>query len=428
MRLRQRLSLAIGKSWIHTSARLEKLRYGVAVDILSEDLARDPYPTFDAVRELRPVHWSSGPRAYWVTPFELVQELLRDKRFGADVRRYEHRVARIERDLSDEQREVFNNPSMLDLDPPDHTRIRRLAQQGFLHRYVQSLEPSIRRIVDACLDRVANEERFDVMDALARPLPAIVIADMMGLPEADHDQFQRWSEDLIDGTSTNDPERITRAQRSSKALRDYFRDRIRERRGTDGEDLIRQLIRAEEEGDRLTELELYNTCLLLLVAGHETTTRVIGNGLQLLLTHPDQFAWLREHPESIPDAIEEMLRFEPPVQATRRFVTEDLEFHGTRFSRGDLIFVSIAAANRDPAANADPARFDVRREKVQQVSFGYGIHLCLGASLARLEAKVAFEALLARYPQLGLVDAQPAWGGNLFFRGLDRLPVSTTVA
>ncbi len=424
MKLRQRLALGAGKAWIHASATLEQLMYGASVDILSAD--HDPYPRFAALRARRPIHWNMGPRAYWVTPFEWVQEILRDKRFGADVRHYPERVQRIRRNLDAEALEVFDNPSMLDRDPPDHTRLRRLAQQGFLHRFIQSLEGDIRRIVRNCLAPAGNLPAFDVIDTLARPLPAIVIADMMGLPESDHDPFQRWSDDLIASTSTNDVDKLERGQRAGQALRAYFRDHIRERRGTPGDDLIRQLIRAEEQGDTLTEIELYNTCVLLLAAGHETTTRLIGNGLYLLLSHPQQFHWLVEHPEGIPNAVEEMLRFEPPVQATRRFVTEDLDFHGTRFKRGDLVFVSIAAANRDPAANPDPDTFDIQRRNVKQVSFGYGIHLCLGASLARLEARVAFEELLARFPQMALLDATPAWSGNTFFRGLDRLPVAAT--
>jgi cytochrome P450 len=176
------------------------------------------------------------------------------------------------------------------------------------------------------------------------------------------------------------------------------------------------LIRAEEDGDTLTERELYNTCLLLLVAGHETTTRLIGNGVYLLLDH-DRWRELRAHPERIPTAVEEMLRFEPPVQATQRFVLEDLDFHGKRMKRGDIVLVSIAGGNRDPGANADPDRFDIGREKVNQVSFGYGIHLCIGASLARLEARVAFEKLLDRFPHLGLCNPEPQWGDNPIFRG-----------
>lgn len=426
MKLRQKVELSIGKAWIHSSALLEQIVHGVSIDMLSSELVQNPYPKLNALREKRPIHYAIGPKIHWVTPFNIVQEVLRDKRFGADVRKYEARVKNIEKRMSEQDLEVFNNPSMLDLDPPDHSRIRRLAQRGFLHNFIQSLEPKIREIVRNCFAQTANMEHWDVIEALAKPLPATVIAEMMGLPEKDHAQFQTWGEDLINSTGTNDSDKIIKGQQSSRALRKYFRDIIRERRGTEGADLIHQLIEAEEAGDKLTEIELYNTCLLLLVAGHETTTRLIGNGLYLLLTHPKQLAWLRENPDGIPNAIEEMLRFEPAVQATRRFVTEDLEFHGTQFKRGDLLFLSIAAANRDPEANDHPETFDIRRKNIKQVSFGYGIHLCIGASLARLETRVVFEELLQAFPEMSLVDKKATWGGNFIFRGHDRLPISVS--
>jgi len=312
---------------------------------------------------------------------------------------------------------------MLNLDPPDHSRIRRLVSQGFMHKFIQSLEPRIRLIVDDCLRRVDNDATFDIVATLAKPLPAIVIAEMMGLPESDHARFQAWSEDLIDGTGTNDPTKVERGTAASNALIQYFRDIIHSRRGNPGDDLIGQLIRAEEAGDTLSERELYNTCLLLLVAGHETTTRLIGNGAYLLLKH-GLWKTLRDDSARIPAAIEEMLRFEPPVQATQRFVLEDLEFHGKHMKRGEIVFVGIAGGNRDPDANDAPDRFDPGREKVNQVSFGYGIHLCIGASLARLEAKVTFEKLLAEFPDMRLCDAEPHWGTNPFFRGHESLVVA----
>jgi pimeloyl-[acyl-carrier protein] synthase len=184
------------------------------------------------------------------------------------------------------------------------------------------------------------------------------------------------------------------------------------------------MIDAEENGDCLTEIELYNTCLLLLVAGHETTTRLISSGLFLLLRSPDQLTLLRNDPSLIANAIEEMLRFEPPVQATRRFALEDIDFHGTQIKKGQLVFLSIAGSNRDPAANDDPDTFDIMRTAPKQISFGYGIHLCIGASLARLEATIAFEEILKRYDHMQLLDDHPTWGENAFFRGLETLNVS----
>jgi len=425
MRIREKLEIRAAELYINSLSGIERLIHGVTLNPLSRDLWREPYKHHSRMRESRPIHYSLALRAYWVTRFDWVQEILRDKRFGADVRQYKKRTDRITRNMDEERLHNFNNPSMLDLDPPDHTRLRRLVSQGFLHKYVQSLEPRIRQIVRECLQTSDNEPIIDVVDVLAKPLPAIVIAEMMGLPASDHAQFQAWSEDLIDGTSTNDTAKLERSLEASRNLVDYFRRIVANKRENGGDDLVTRMIAAEEAGDSLTETELYNTCLLLLVAGHETTTRLIGNGLYLLLLAPDQMALLRDDASRIPDAVEEMLRYEPPVQATRRFATEDLEFHGTQFKRGDLLFLSIAGANRDPRVNEKPDSFDITREGTKQISFGYGIHLCLGASLARLEARVAFEELLGHYPDLALVDDQPRWGDNAFFRGLETLNVST---
>jgi cytochrome P450 len=420
MRLRQRVQIKVQQVLASGLSVLERGLRGVSLNLLDPRLARDPYPFFNRLREKAPIHYSIAMRVWWVTPFEYVQEVLRDKRFGSDVRKFPERVKKILPQLDEERRERFEHPSMLNSDPPDHTRLRRLVSQGFVHKFIQSLEPRIRAIVDACLHRVDNDATFDVIDVLAKPLPAIVIAEMMGLPESDHAQFQAWSEDLIDGSNTNDIERIDKAVAAESALIDYFRRIVASRRSAPGDDLVGMLIRAEEDGDTLTERELYNTCLLLLVAGHETTTRLIGNGVFLLLRH-GRWNALRAHPERIPIAIEEMLRFEPPVQATQRFVLEDLDFHGKPMKRGDIVLVSIAGGNRDPQANPEPDRFDIGREKVNQVSFGYGIHLCIGASLARLEAKVTFEKLLADFPNLALCDPEPQWGDNPIFRGHRKL-------
>lgn len=402
---------------------VERALHGVSLNIFDPALTEDPYPFYNRLRNKASIHYSIALRAWWVTGFDLVQEVLRDKRFGSDVRKFPEQVKKIVKNLDAEQRETFENPSMLSLDPPDHSRIRRLVSQGFMHKFIQSLEPRIRLIVDDCLRRADNDATFDIVDTLAKPLPAIVIAQMMGLPESDHARFQAWSEDLIEGTGTNEPAKVEKGSAAGRALIDYFREIIKARRGNPGDDLIGQLIRAEEAGDTLTERELYNTCLLLLVAGHETTTRLISNGAYLLLNH-GMWKSLRDEPARIPAAIEEMLRFEPPVQATQRFVLEDLDLHGKQMKRGDVVFVSIAGANRDPNANDNAEVFDIHREKVSQVSFGYGIHLCIGASLARMEAKIAFEKLLAQFPEMRLLDDKPNWGKNPFFRGQETLLVS----
>ena len=424
MKLRQKLALKVGEIYVYGMSLFEELRYGVSLNPFSKPVWQDPYYFHSRLRQKQPVYYSPTWRAWWVTEFDKVQEILLDKRFGASVMKFPERVEEITRDMSEERLERFSNPSMLDLDPPDHTRVRRLAQQGFVHKFIQSLEPRIRNIVDDCLAPLNNVPEIDFVEALAKPLPAIVIAEMLGLPKQDHDQFMRWSEELMLGTSTNEPDKIERSIRANSALYDYFRQITEKKRTAPGEDLITMLIEAEEAGDKLNGPELYNTCILLLLAGHETTTRLISNGLHLLLETPDHLQHLRHNPGDIPKAVEEMLRYEPPVQATRRFVLEDVEFHGHFFKEGQLVFLSIAGANRDPAANENPDLFEPDRDELKQVAFGYGIHHCIGASLARLEAKVAFEEILNRYERMELVAPEPVWGENAFFRGHEELKIA----
>lgn len=424
MKLSEKLKIRANQAAFHGLSLVERIRHGQSINLFSPDFRLSPHQAFADARDRGPIYYSLAVRAWWVTGFELVREVLRDPRFSSDVRQFPKRADVIRKQIGDDafRLESFENPSILNLDPPDHTRIRRLVTHAFTTKYIASLEPRIQVIVDRCLDSVANQGSFDVMEALAKPLPAIVIAEMMGLPEEDHARFQAWSEDLIASTGTGDPEVVARGQASSRALIEYFAGIIESRRGNPGDDLIGQLIVAEESGDKLNTRELYNTCLLLLVAGHETTTRLIGNGLYWLLKCPEQMARLRADRTLVPNAIEEMLRFEPPVMATQRFALEDMDFHGAKLKKGDALFIGLAAANRDEDAIEHPNEFDIAREKVNQVSFGYGIHLCIGANLARLEGRVAFERLLDRYPELSLAE-EPEWGSNPFFRGFDELQV-----
>ncbi len=260
---------------------------------------------------------------------------------------------------------------------------------------------------------------------LAKPLPAIVIAKMMGLPNEDLNQFQKWSEDLlleVGGITSSETQR-KKARDAYEELIRYFERIILERKDNPGDDFIGKLIQAEEEGDKLNVKEMFGTCLLLLVAGHETTTRLIGNGLFTLFKHPEQFNHLKNNFDLIPNAIEEMLRFEPPVHATVRFAHDDMIYAGKKFKRGTAFAISIAGANRDPLANKNPNEFDITRENIKHVSFGYGPHMCIGAHLARIETKLAFEALFDRFPDMKLIDENPEWGKNFIFRGFEHLEI-----
>ena len=403
----------------------------IALDFISKDYIDNPYKTYNSMRSHKPILFSQTTRLHWVTKMEFAQEMLRDKRFSVDDRKYpiaEKRRKEFKKAGREIMLEQFENPSMLKLDPPDHSRIRKLVQYGFTNRYITSLEPQIKKIVEDCLDKVHNQDSFDLIEDLAKPLPAIVIAKMMGLPNEDLDQFQAWSEDLLVGVGGigTTKEDIKRSGDAYEALINYFEETILSRKNSPGDDFIGKLIQAEEEGDKLNIKEMYGTCLLLLIAGHETTTRLIGNGMFTLFNHLDQMNYLKNNFDLIPNAIEEMLRFEPPVHATVRFSENDMTYNEKNYKRGTAFAVSIAGANRDPEANKNPNEFDIAREDIKHISFGYGPHMCIGASLARIESRIAFECLFERFENLELLDKNPVWGRNLIFRGFDHLKLKAS--
>jgi cytochrome P450 len=359
-----------------------------------------------------------------VTGYKEVTSLLRDPRVSNDLRSNTF-LARIVRFAAGGVPILnIDHPTMLGVDAPDHTRLRKLVAQGFLHKYVQSLAPTIERLVDELLDTIAPDVmHIDIMQAVAKPLPAIVIAEMMGVPRSDRHRFERWSEALLGTTELLNPALIRKSGEANMEMRDYLAQLTAAKRLNPGQDLISQLIAAEEDGDKLTLDELYSNCILLLAAGHETTTRLIGNCLYLLLQHPEQMKIARRSEPDLVNALEESLRFEPPVLFTARSIQEPISMHGLNLKPGQLLLLSLAGANRDPAANTDPNRFDVTREKVVHASFGYGIHLCLGMSLARLEAKIVFTKLFERFSSMEFAEAGPNWGNHAMFRGLESLTV-----
>ena len=391
----------------------------------SADLA-DPYPMINTVRERGTVLRSYLNNGWIVTGYDEVTGLLRDERVSNDISQNKFVVGIARFAVGDLELLNIDKPTMLGLDQPDHTRLRKLVAKGFVHKYIQSLAPAIERLVDELLDKIPREaQQFDVMETLAKPLPAIVIAEMMGVPIEQRHLFERWSEDMLGGTDLGNPALLRQGARAHMDMRAYLAELTETKRRAPGQDLISQLIEAEEDGEKLTLDELYSTCILLLVAGHETTTRLIGNCLYLLIQHPDQMKAVREDEALLVNALEESLRFEPPVQFTARTVKEPFTLNGCQLKPGHLLMLSIAGANRDPAVNADPDTFDVTRDKVVHVSFGHGIHLCLGISLARLEAKIVFSKLFERFPYLSFTDEKPDWGSSMMFRGLESLTVST---
>jgi len=376
----------------------------------------NPYPFYHRLRATDPVHRT--PMGLWVlTRYDDVVSVLKDPRFGREE------FAQILANVYGE-----GARSMLFRDPPDHTRLRGLVSQAFTPRMIERMRSHIQEIVDRLLDRVQNANRMDVIADLAYPLPVTVICEMLGVPTDAHSGIRQWSADLARSVDAigmpTDEEVVTRGRAAQQAMLDYFRDLISERRQTPRDDLLSLLIAAEEQGDRLSEGELLITCILLFVAGHETTVNLIGNGLLALLNHPDELAKLRGDLRLLPGAVEELLRYDSPVQRTGRITNTDVELDGRKIAKGSLVVTAIGAANRDPAHFPDPERLDITRRDNRHIAFGFGIHFCLGAPLARLEGQIAIGTLLRRMPGLGLATSTLEWRESSTLRGLKNLPVT----
>jgi len=376
----------------------------------------DPYPYYRLMRVRDPVHRNATILTWFLTRHADVCELLRDERFSSDG-------TQSERYVQPPPGRGRPGRSMLVVDPPDHTRLRNLVSKAFTPRMVDRLRPRIEAIAADLVDRLANESRVDLISRFAYPLPVIVIAEMLGVPARDRAQFQEWSAVVVRGL---DPFLDSETQEAVFDARDalvaYIRGIIGERRREPADDLITAMIAAREKGDLFSEGELVAMCNLLLIAGHETTVNLIGGGVHALLRNPDQLDRLRRQPALATTAVEELVRYAPPVQWTGGVATEELELGGRRIAPRQTVVGILAAANRDPEVFDDPDRLDVGRDPNPHVSFGRGIHFCLGAPLAKLEAQVALPMLLERFPDLRLAgepEPRPTW--NL--RGLAHLPV-----
>jgi cytochrome P450 len=307
---------------------------------------------------------------------------------------------------------------MLAADPPEHTRLRKLVAAAFTPRRVAALSPRIEQTTEELLDRIANRDQVDLMDAIAVPLPTQVICELLGVPAADQDDFRSWTRTIIAGVATGE------AAGASKMLISYLLELIGRKRVEPGEDIISALIAAQDDGDQLTAEELSSTVLLLLIAGHETTVNLIGNGAYLLLTHPQQRDALRADPALLPGAIEEFLRYESPLQtATFRIAVAATRIGGQDIGVGEPVLVSLLSANRDETRFADGARLDVTRRDNPHLAFGHGIHYCLGAPLARIEGQVALGKLIAAYPDMTLTADDLEWRMSTLMHGLMVLPV-----
>jgi cytochrome P450 len=396
----------------------------MAYDLFSHDFKVNPYPTFARMRREAPVyaHQSPGGQTIWyITRYDDVVAVLKDtERFVKDIRNVE--PASTVSATSNIHQAI--NQNMLFADPPQHTRLRALVNQAFTSRRVAQMAPQIQAIADKLLDQVQPAGQMDLIAAYALPLPVLVISNMLGIPAQDRQEIFESSQAII---SPGRHQLTFRARRRRvRAFVDYLQQLFTERQQNPRDDLITALVQAEQSGDRLTGMELSSMVALLLVTGHETTVNLIGNGVLALLQHPKQLARLLSQPELIDAAIEELLRYDGPVESsTTRWAKTDIEFGGQLIKKGDIVRVVLSSANRDPACCAHPDRLDITRQDNRHLAFGHGIHYCLGAPLARLEGCIALTTLLERLPNLRLSVAatQLRWRSGVLFRGLEQLPV-----
>jgi cytochrome P450 len=389
----------------------------------------NPYPMYSVIRTVRPVLEVpvpnySGPGVWMLTRYRDVHSVLRDPRFSVERLR-----APVMRDNLDRMPEFLRQSatgtrSMLVMDPPDHTRVRKLVHKAFTPKRVAALRGHIEAIVRELADEAQAKGTFDLIHDVAEPLPAIVIAELLGVPAEDHRQFRQWSSTMINGFGSPSAEARATGAEAARQVFDYLADIIAARRRAPREDLISAMIAAQEERDALTDAELLATGNLLLLAGHETTTNLIGNGTLALLREPDQWKRLCQEPALLPTAIEELLRYDGPVQATVRVALEDVAIDDQVIPEGSLVLVSIGAANHDPDTFEDPDQLDLARVPNPHLAFGFGTHFCLGAPLARLESRLAFDALTKRFPGLSLADDRPVYRTNPVLRGLTSLNVA----
>ena len=396
------------------------------LDLLCDEAVRDPYAFYGRLREHDPVHWNARHRSWVLTRYEDVAAAFTDDRLTSD------RVQSVFDEKLDDEERALRAPTfevlagwMVFKDPPDHTRLRKLVQAAFTPRAVQQLAPRISEIVDAVLD-LPEAGAIDLVRDVAYPIPAMVIAEMLGVPPADRDLFKAWSNDistLLFGGARDESDRA-HAQAGLVGLDDYLRELLEDMRTSPGTNLMSALLRAHLDDDSLSEDEVVHTCILLLFAGHETTTNLIANAYLTLSRHPEQRELLMARPELIAGAVEELNRFDGPVRMTVRRAATSFELRGRAIGRGDRVLLCHSAANRDPRHFGDPDRLDLERTENRHIAFGLGIHYCLGASLARLETQIAILKILRRLDRATVATAEPEWLRLIIARGLRSLPVT----
>jgi cytochrome P450 len=397
--------------------------------LFSDEIRQDPYPTYARLHEEGLIHYLDvgGQWAVWaIVSHAECSSIAKDPRLSA--KRAQHLLLPLPPSRQSEFRELARLFSlwMIFMDAPDHTRLRKLLNKGFAPTVIEGLRPQVESIVDRMLAPLQHGSEIDLMREFANPMPVRIILELLGLPVEMHNSFVGWSRDVASFRGNPQPtvEQAEAAQRALIQLMEFFKKTVAERRRNKGNDLISLLIDIEEQGEVLTEEELFAQCTALLFAGHETTRNLIGNGMYSLLKHPNETQELRENPDMIRSAVEELLRYESPVQFTSRVLKEDMEICGQRIPKRWSILCMLGAANRDPKQFKDPDQLNLKRLNNQHLAFSAGPHFCIGSQLARLEGQVALMNLVQRFPKMQLSGPRPEWASTFGFRGLTELPVT----
>jgi cytochrome P450 len=382
--------------------------------LVSDEFMQDPYPLLRQLREEDPVHWSDSIGGWILTRYDDIVITFKDTAHFSNEGRLAKAVAYLPPETRAEFKTFeshYQQKSLIHSDPPDHTRLRALVTKAFNARVVEGMRPRMQEVVNEVFDAAQQAGKLDIINELAIPLPVTVLAEILGVPKADVHLFKDWADGLLAFQGVNKPpvHVLRRSQESILGMREYLGDLLKDKLHHPGQDLLSELAAAESEGEKLSETELVNTCITLLVAGHETTTSLIGNGTWALLNFPDQWQRLKDDPSLLVSAIEEILRFESPVARQPRLMKQDAEMGGKTLRAGEMLFQMLNAANRDPAYFTDPDRFDIGRQKNRHIAFGLGVHFCVGALLARTEGQVVFSTLVARFPNIRLVHEKPDW-------------------
>jgi hypothetical protein len=396
--------------------------------VFTEEVIQDPYPTYARMHEEGPLHYVDvgNKWAVWsIFSHAECSAIAKDPRLSAKRAKQMLLPLPLSRQAEFSELARMFSLWLIFMDPPEHTRLRKLLNKGFLAAALEGLRPQVEAIVDQMLKPLQHGSEVDLMREFANPLPVRIILEMLGIPQELRDTFVEWSRAIaaFRGNPNRTVEEAKAAQDALVELTEFFRKTVAERRRNKGNDLISLLIDIEEEGEVLTEEELYAQCIALLFAGHETTRNLIGNGMYTLLQHPEETAELREKPEMIRQAVEEILRYESPVQFTARVLKEDIEVCGQRIPKKWTILCMLGAANRDPKKFQEPNRLNLKRLNNEHLAFSAGPHFCIGAQLARLEGQVALLNLAQRFPKMKLTGPKPEWASTFGLRGLKSLPV-----